>query len=148
MSDETAEQRARRERRDGELIERLLQQPLFPAGQFPHQRTIRIGLPDPERTQDHLYSPAWLLCYEQARHAGVSCRYRSAYYANDRVFPFNHEYHDHFFSPEWEAQILYQALKWRVEHGQTKPKKINGKERTENERTGNRIPGAAALRAD
>ncbi len=121
---ETIEQEEKREAKDNEIILRLMESdPSY--RNAPTVRSFKIG--------HRRHSIRWLLYYEQARNAGVSCRYSAQRYA---IFCLDcQEWYENYPSIVEEQLILYLAMKYRKEHGwcqalpAPKPKKKKQSER-------------------
>lgn len=126
MKEETPFQKYNRERRDIHLMIAL-------AGgvdPYPGESTEQcISL------RREMFSIRWILYYELCRNAGVSCRYSSSQFANDRLCVISgydsvHEFHK---TPTeyMERLILYRALKHRIANGYCKPKAVPVEEQKE-----------------
>lgn len=107
------------ERHDSLIMRRLLDsKDIYPDA--PNDRYIEI--------KGIKYSIHWILCYAQARNAGVTCMYSSGEHANERLYShrnpdFGREYHRCYnepgnpFSRKRDTLLLAKANEYLREHG-------------------------------
>ena len=103
---------------DGRIIWRIMREP-DPHSNAPKKRDIKI--------RGTRYSLHWILCYAQARNAGIACMHTSGEYANTRMRNFcccfggleNHYCFD-YFTRDHDTAMLAKACEYMREHGMLK----------------------------
>ena len=96
----TAQEIYNQEEEDDRIFDELLEDK-DPYRNESNERNIKIG--------GRLYSLHWILCYAQARNAGIACMCISSWYACQRMYDFGYEEHEGQFGRATDAKLLWQA---------------------------------------
>ena len=104
------------EEKDDRICDDLLEAK-YPYRNESNEQNIKIG--------NERFSLHWILCYAQARNAGIACMITSAWYSNERMYDFGYEQHEAFGRPI-DAKLLWQANLVLQSRGQLRKPEMAG----------------------